>query len=337
MKKFLALLIVAGLAAVAGCRKSSESSSGGAGSSGGKKLIVALLPKSKGNAYFISCRKGADKAAKELGIELIFDGPTDPDPAKQNEIVENWITLGVDVIAAACENKEGISTALRKARAKGVKVITYDADALPDAREFFVNQATPQGIGYALMDEAARLCGNEGEFAVITGSLTAANQIEWRKYVEERRAAQYPNMKLVAVRPCDDLKDKAQSEATALLSAYPNLKLILSTTSLGVPGAAEAVKQAGKTGKVKVIGLGLPSENRRYVKEGVTDSVILWKTEDLGYLTVYAADALAKGTLKPGAKSIKAGSLGEFEIQGDNIMLGKPFVFNKDNIDQFDF
>ena len=337
MKKFLALFVIAGLAVVTGCSKSSESSSGGASSSGGKKLIVALLPKSKGNAYFISCRKGADKAAKELGIELIFDGPTDPDPAKQNEIVENWITLGVDVIAAACENKEGISTALRKARAKGVKVITYDADALPDAREFFVNQATPQGIGYALMDEAARLCGNEGEFAVITGSLTAANQIEWRKYVEERRAAQYPNMKLVAVRPCDDLKDKAQSEATALLSAYPNLKLILSTTSLGVPGAAEAVKQAGKTGKVKVIGLGLPSENRRYVKEGVTDSVILWKTEDLGYLTVYAADALAKGTLKPGAKSIKAGSLGEFEIQGDNIMLGKPFVFNKDNIDQFDF
>jgi ABC-type sugar transport system substrate-binding protein len=337
MKKFLALLIVAGLAVVTGCSRSSESSSGGVSSSGGKKLIVALLPKSKGNAYFISCRKGADKAAKELGIELIFDGPTDPDPAKQNEIVENWIALGVDVIAAACENKEGISTALRKARAKGVKVITYDADALPDAREFFVNQATPRGIGYALMDEAARLCGNEGEFAVITGSLTAANQIEWRRYVEERRAAQYPNMKLVAVRPCDDLKDKAQSEATALLSAYPNLKLILSTTSLGVPGAAEAVKQAGKTGQVKVIGLGLPSENRRYVKEGVTDSVILWKTEDLGYLTVYAADALAKGTLKHGAKSIKAGSLGEFEIQGDNIMLGKPFIFNKDNIDQFDF
>jgi len=337
MKKFLALSVVAGLVALAGCGKSSESSSGSTSSGGGRKLTVALLPKSKGNAYFLSCKKGADKAAKELGIELIFDGPTDPDPAKQNEIVENWITLGVDVIAAACENKEVISTALRKARAKGVKVITYDADALPDAREFFVNQATPQGIGYALMDEAARLCGKEGEFAVITGSLTAANQIEWRKYVEERRAAQYPNMKLVAVRPCDDLKDKAQSEATALLGAYPDLKLILNTTSLGVPAAAEAVKQAGKTGKVKVIGLGLPSENRRYVKEGVTDSVILWKTEDLGYLTVYAADASAKGTLKPGAKSIKAGSLGEFEIQGDNIMLGKPFIFNKDNIDQFDF
>jgi ABC-type sugar transport system substrate-binding protein len=302
-----------------------------------KKLTIAFLPKSKGNAYFISCKKGAERAARELGIDLLFDGPTDPDPARQNEIVDNWITLGVDAIAAACENKEGISTALRRARAKGVKVITYDADALTDAREFFVNQATPQGIGDALMDEAARLCHTQGEFAVIIGSLTAANQSEWRKYIELRRAATYPTMKLVAVRPCDDLKDKAQSEATTLLGAYPNLKLFLSTTSLGVPGAAEAVKQAGKTGQVKVIGLGLPSENRRYVKEGVTDSVILWKTEDLGYLAIQAAAAVLKGTLKPGDQTFKAGALGEFQIQGDNIVLGKPFIFNRANIDQFDF
>src|SRR5207342_1888844 len=124
-----------------------------------------LMPKSKGNAYFISCKKGAEKAAQELGVELLFDGPTNPDPAKQNEIVENWITLGVDAIAAACENKEGLSTALRKARAKGIKVLTYDADALPDARDFFVNQATPQGIGDTLADEANRILGGKGDFA----------------------------------------------------------------------------------------------------------------------------------------------------------------------------
>lgn len=338
MKKFLAFVFVAGLTFLIGCGKPSDSTSGGSSdSSSDKKLTIALMPKSKGNAYFISCKKGADKAAAELGVELIFDGPTDTDPARQNEIIENWITLGVDAIAAACENKEGISTALRKAKAKGIKVITYDADALPDAREFFVNQATPEGIGHKLMDEAARLCGNEGEFAIITASLTAGNMIEWQKHIEARRSSQYPNMKMVALRPCDDLKDKAQSEATALLSANPNLKLIMAICSPAVPGAAEAVKQAGKTGKVKVIGLGLPNENRRYVKEGVTDSVILWKTEDLGYLTVHAAHALAKGSLKAGDKTFKAGSLGEFEIQGDNILLGKPFVFTKENIDQFDF
>lgn len=144
-------------------------------------------------------------------------------------------------------------------------------------------------------------------------------------------------MKMAALRPCDDLKDKAQSEATALLAAYPNLKLFMSTTSLGVPAAAEAVKQAGKTGRVKVIGLGLPNENRRYVKEGVTESVILWRTEDLGYLAVQAASAAVKGFLKPGDKTFKAGALGEFQIQGDNILLGQPFIFNQDNINQFDF
>jgi rhamnose transport system substrate-binding protein len=325
---------------IAGCGKSSEGPAVGGGETSkpaGKKLTIALLPKSKGNAYFISCQKGAQKAASELGDELIFEGPSGTDPAKQNEIVDNWITMGVDVIAAACENKEAISTALRKAQAKGIKVITYDADALPDARTFFVNQATPQGIGYGLMDQAAQLCSSNAEFAIITASLTAANQQEWQKYIEEDRAKNYPNMKMVAVKPCDDLKDKAQSETTALLSTYPNLKLVMAICSPGVPGAAEAVKQAGKTGQVKVIGLGLPNENKIYVHDGVTQAVILWNTMDLGYLTVYAADALAHGNLKPGDTSFKAGSLGTFEIESDSILLGKPFVFTKENIDQFNF
>ena len=301
------------------------------------KLVITMMPKAKGNAYFISCKAGADKAAKELGIELLFDGPTDSNAAKQNEIVENWITLGVDVITVAAENKEGISTALRKAQKQGIKVLTYDADALPDARSFFVNQATPEGIAFGLLDEAARLMGEEGEFAIITATLTAGNQREWLKHIDARLAAKYPKMKLVAVRPSDDLKDKAQSEATALMSANPNLKVIVAICTPGTPGAAEAVKQAGKAGKVKVIGLGLPNENKRYVHEGVTESVMLWNTEDLGYLTVFAAAALAKDELKPGATSFKAGSLGAFEIKGDNILLGKPFIFNKANIDRFDF
>ncbi|MEN9662077.1 MAG: hypothetical protein RL324_1026 [Verrucomicrobiota bacterium] len=302
-----------------------------------KKLTVALLPKSKGNAYFVSVKAGAEKAAKELGVDLLFDGPTEPGAAKQNEIVENWIALGVDVIAAACEDGKSLATVLRKAQSRGIKVITYDADAPADARSFFINQATAQGIGETLMDEAARLSGGSGEFAIITASLTAQNMIDWQKQIEIRRAAKYPNMKMVAIRPCDDLKDKAQSEATALMAANPNLKLIMNICSPAVPGAAEAVKQAGKTGKVKVIGLGLPNENRAYVKAGVTDSVILWKTEDLGRLTVQAAVALAQGKLKKGDTSFVSAGLGTIEIQGDSILLGKPFIFNAGNIDQFNF
>lgn len=335
MKRFLSFALCASLAILSACNKSPESSP--ETGSGGKKLTIALMPKSKGNAYFISCKAGADEAAKEVGAELLFDGPTDPDPAKQNEIIENWITLGVDVIATACENKEGISTALKKARAKGIKVITYDSDANPDARDFFVNQATPQGIAQTLMDDAARLTDSEGEFAIITASLTAANMNEWRKNIEARLAEKYPKMKLVDTKPCDDLKDKAQAEATNLMSAYPNLKLIMAICSPAVPGAAEAVKQAGKTGTVKVIGLGLPSENRKYVHEGVTQSVVLWKTKDLGYLTIKAAADLANGKLKAGAKEYDAGRLGTLKVEGDSIVLGQPFIFNKDNIDQFDF
>jgi ABC-type sugar transport system substrate-binding protein len=339
MHKFLSLGAGLALLVTMGCSKSDSNSSAGGGekAGSGKQIMIGFMPKSKGNAYFVSCRQGAEEAAKELNVDLKFDGPTNPDPAKQNEIVENWITLGVDVIAVACENKDGISTALREARKKGIKVLTYDSDAAPDAREFFVNQATPEGIGTTLMEEAARLCNDEGEFAIITASLTAANMNEWQKYIENCRSTKHPKMKMVALRPCDDLKDKAQAEATTLLSAHPNLKLIMAICSPAVPGAAEAVKQAGKTGAVKVIGLGLPNENKAYVKDGVTQSVILWKTVDLGYLTIHAAKSLADGNLKSGDKSYDAGKLGKMEIAGDNILLGKPFIFNKENIDQFNF
>lgn len=301
------------------------------------QLTIALLPKSKGNQYFVTCEKGAREAAKEIGAELKFDGPVNTDPAKQNEIVENWITDGVDVILAAAENKDSLSTALNKAQAAGIKVLTYDADANKEARMFFVNQATAEGIGNQLMDTAAKLTGGKGEFAIITGTLTAANLNEWVDYMKKRQAEKYPDMKLVDVKPCDDQKDKAQQEATNLLSAYPNLKAIVAVCSPAVPGAAEAVKQAGKAGQVKVLGLGLPSENKTYVKDGVTQAVILWNVEQLGYLSVMAGAAVAKGELKPGDTEFTAGKLGKVKVEGDNIILGKPFVFTKENIDQFDF
>jgi rhamnose transport system substrate-binding protein len=303
---------------------------------GDRPLTIAMMPKSKGNAYFIACRKGAEEAARELGVELIWDGPTDTDPAKQNEVIEAWITRGVDVIAVAVENRVAISSVLRKARERGIKVITWDADAEPDARDFLVNQATPQGIGATLMDTAARVLNGKGEFAIITASLTAANQIEWQKYIEARRAEKWPDIKLAVVRPCDDKQDKAFEEANTVLNAYPNVKLLMAICSPAVPGAAEAVKQA-RRGDVKVIGLGLPNDNKRYVHEGITQAVILWNTMDLGYLTIYAAKAVKDGSLKSGDKSLTAGRLGKVEIAGDNILLGQPLAFTKDNIDQFDF
>jgi rhamnose transport system substrate-binding protein len=301
-----------------------------------RQVTIAMMPKSKGNAYFIACKKGAEVAAKELNVKLIWDGPTDPDPAKQNDIVDTWITRGVDAIAVAVENREGISSVLRKARAKGIKVVTWDADADPDARDLFVNQATPRGIGEALMDNAARILGGKGEFAIITASLTAANMIAWQKEIEIRRASKYPEIKLAALRPCDDLQKKAFDEANNLLSSNPNIKLIMAICTPAVPGAAEAVKQAGRK-DVKVIGLGLPNDNKPYIHEGITDSLILWNTADLGYLSVFTTKAVVDGKLKAGDASFQAGRLGSVNLEGDNVLLGKPFSFTKENIDQFDF
>jgi rhamnose transport system substrate-binding protein len=333
MNRLLISALLTALVIPLGCKKDNSGSAGGGGR---KEVTLAMMPKSKGNAYFIACRKGAEEAAKELNVKMIWDGPTDPDPAKQNELIDTWIIRGVDVIAVACENREGISSVLKKARGKGIKVITYDADALPDARDFFVNQATPEGIGNTLMDTAAVLLGNKGEFAIITASLTAGNMIEWQKAIEARRSAKFPDMKMVALRPCDDLQQKAFDEAKTIMNAHPNVKLIMAICSPAVPGAAEAVKQAGRS-DVKVIGLGLPNQNKTYVHEGITQAVILWKTADLGYLTVQAADAVAKGKLKPGDTTLDAGRLGKMKIQGSDIVLGAPFVFTKENIDQFDF
>ncbi|MDQ2667540.1 MAG: substrate-binding domain-containing protein [Gemmatimonadota bacterium] len=298
--------------------------------------VVAMMPKAKGDPYFISARKGADSAASALGVELLWDGPTDLDPAKQNEIVEAWITRGVDAIAVSVENKEAISTVLRKARAKGIKVVTWDADAEKDARDFFVNQATPQGIGYTLMDEAARITGGKGEFAIITASLSAANQNEWIKYIKERLAAKYPGMTLVAIQPSEGDRDRAFSETQTVLKVHPKVKLIMAIAAPAVPGAAEAVKQSGRT-DVKVTGLSLPNMCRAYIKSGVIESIVLWNTMDLGALAVRAAEALTTGELKPGATSLDAGKLGTFEVVGDEVRLGKPFIFNKSNIDRFSF
>ncbi len=295
-----------------------------------RKFTVAMMPKAKGDPYFISCRKGAEEAAKELGVELLWDGPTDLDPARQSEIAESWITRGVDAIAVSVLNRESISPVLEKARARGIKVVTFDADAKPAARDFFVNQATPQSIGETLTDEAARLLGGKGDFAVVTGALSAANQNEWIVWIK-RRLEKYPGLRLVKIVPSDDDRDRAFAETQTLIKAEPTVKLFMGISAPAVPGAGEAVKQSGRK-DLFVIGLSLPNLNKPYVRSGAVQSVVLWNTGDLGYLTVWSA---VKG--QSGASSINAGRLGLKVIAGTEVILGTPFIFNKGNIEGFDF
>jgi rhamnose transport system permease protein len=302
----------------------------------GKRPVIAMMPKAKGDPYFVSCRVGAEEAAKELGVELIWDGPTGLDAARQNEVIENWITRGVDVIAVAVENRAGISTVLRKARQRGIKVLTWDADAEPDARDFFVNQATSEGIGNTLTDEAARLLGGKGEFAILTGALSAANQNEWISFIKKRVAEQHRGLTLSTIRPTDDDRDKAFSETQTILRVHPNTKLVMAISAPAVPGAAEAVRQAARK-DVFVFGLSLPNINKPYVHSDVVQTVVLWNTRDLGYLTIHAGLQMLDGKLAAGAQSMQGGRLGQLQIRGSEIILGPPLKFTKANIDQFDF
>jgi len=298
--------------------------------------VIAVMPKAKGDPYFVSCRIGAEEAARELGVELIWDGPTGLDAAKQNEIVESWITRGVDAIAVAVENQAGISTVLRKARQKGIHVLTWDADAEPDAREYFLNQATPEGIGNALTDEAARLLGGKGDFAIITGALSAANQNQWIAFIKKRVEEKHPGLKLGTIRPSDDDRDKAFSETQTILKVHPTVKLIMAISAPAVPGAGEAIRQSGRK-DVDVIGLSLPGICKPYIHDGVVQTIFLWNTKNLGYLTVYAGTMLSQNKIPPGATSIQAGRLGILQIDGSQIILGAPLLIDKRNIDKLDF
>jgi rhamnose transport system permease protein len=339
----LCATIIAGALIVAGTNvwlvrsiRSAAATSAASADAPSRRYVIAMMPKAKGDPYFISCRAGAGEAARELGIELLWDGPTSLDAARQNELVENWITRKVDAIAVAVENRGGISSVLRKARERGIKVLTWDADSEPDARDFFVNQATPEGIANTLTDEAARLLGGKGDFAIITGALSAANQNEWIANIRKRLEEKYPNLTLATIRPSDDDRDKAFAETQTILRAYPAVKLIMAISAPAVPGAAEAVRQAARQ-DVSVIGLSLPNINKPYVHEGVVQAVVLWNTRDLGYLTVLAATKLLQGSLAPGAQSLDAGRLGNVEVRGSEIILGAPLLMNKANIDKYDF
>jgi rhamnose transport system permease protein len=301
-----------------------------------KRLVIAMMPKAKGDPYFVSCLAGAEEAARELGVELIWDGPTGLDAARQNEMVENWITRGVDVIAVAVENRAAISTVLRKARQRGIKVVTWDADAEADARDYFVNQATAEGIANTLTDEAARLLNGKGEFAIITGALSAANQNEWIANIKKRVADKHPGLTLATIRPSDDDRDKAFAETQTIMRVFRNVRLVMAISAPAVPGSAEAVRQAGRK-DINVIGLSLPNINKPYVHAGVVQTVVLWNTGSLGYLTVYASALLAENKVPTGARSVQAGRIGTVEIRGSEIVLGEPIRFTKANIDNFDF
>ncbi len=298
-------------------------------------LTIAMMPKVVGIDYFNAIETGAREAADELGVKLVWEGPVSADVSRQVEMLDTWIARGVDVIAVAPNDPNALAPTLEKARRRDIKVITYDADSVENSRNFFVNQATAQSIGYSLVDEMAAQIGESGDVAIITGSLTADNQNRWIQHMRDRIVAKFPNMNIVTVQPSEEDQQLAMQVTQDVLKAHPDLKGVFAITSVAFPGAALAVDQAGKSGEIAVVGLATPRAMAEYVNKGTVETVILWNPVDLGYLTATVATKVARG--EDLSDRFRAGRLGDVQVSGTQVLMGEPMKFNNENINEFNF
>src|SRR5215212_3479241 len=330
-----AALLVTLTLVVAACGVGQQGPSQGGG--GGGPTRICMMPKLVGIPYFNAAEKGAKEAAKELKVDLLYDGPTEAKAALQSQMIEQWIQQQCSAITVAANDPNALAPAMKKAGDAGIKTGAWDADVAKDARQVFVNQATFDAIGYKLVDVMAEETGGKGKFMVLTGSLTAPNQVAWLKAMRERMKQKYPQMSIASVQPGEEDLQKGIDITKNYLQANPDTAGVFGITSVALPGAAEAVKQMGLGGEVAVTGLSTPNEMKPYVNEGVVEKFALWNTVDLGYLAVYVANAQVEGNL-PKSGTFKAGRLGEVKMLAeDEVLLGPPLVFTQENIDQYNF
>jgi rhamnose transport system substrate-binding protein len=301
-------------------------------------IRICMMPKLVGIPYFNASEQGAKEAAEELGIELEYNGPAEALAARQSEMIEQWVQQGTcDAITVAANDPDALAPAMKRAQDAGIKTGAWDADVAKDAREVFVNQATFEAIGQTLVDVMAKQTDSKGDFLVVTGSLTAPNQNSWMKEMRAHMTAKYPGMKIGAVEPGEEDFQKGLDLTRDYVKANPETAGVFGITSVALPGAAEAVEQINLAGKVPVTGLSTPNEMKPFVKRGTVKEFVLWNPVDLGYLAVHVAVAQVKGEM-PTSGTFEAGRLGEVELLAeDEVLLGPPLVFNKENIDEYDF
>jgi len=305
-----------------------------------KGYKIYLLPKNLGNPYFTASNKGAQKAAKELGDTVTFNAPTEASAAKQVPFIDTAVRQGYKAIVISADDPNAVAPALKRAAAKGVKVITYDADAAADSRLIYVSLPDLKSVGFAQVEWLGSQIGYKGDFAILSAAPTAANQNAWIKYMKVAlKQPKYKNMKLVKTVYGNDNDTKSAQLAQGLLQAYPNLKGIIAPTTVGIAASARVVQQANKCSAVRVTGLGLPSQMRTYVKSGCVKKFGLWNVEDLGYVAIQTADAVLSGKLTGKAgESFTAGKAGKRTVGKGGILIGvPPFAFTKANIDKFKF
>jgi rhamnose transport system substrate-binding protein len=331
MRRFFCItVIIACVVPSAGCNKPAGNNH--------FSFKMGLMPKIKSIAYFNACAQGAHEAAKELDIDLVYDGPAKDDVNEQIRMLDQWISQGFQCIAVAPNHPAQITPVLRRAHDRGITILTFDADANPESgRQYFINQATYDDVAKTLIDTMAEEMGGPGKVGILTSTLQAPNQSQWARRMKEYRRERYPGMELLEEMESQESTKLGVDRARNMIQANPDLKGIIGLTSIAFPAAAEAVEQEGKKGQIHVVGLSLPSQMRKYVQNGTVQTVILWKPVDLGYLTVWVADRIRKGEMA-GKSKILAGRLGEIQVRdGYEVILGPPMKFTADNIDKYDF
>jgi rhamnose transport system substrate-binding protein len=315
-------------------------SSGGGG--GTTTLNIAFLPKAVNNPYFDVAASGGQEAATALSGQFKQVGPSEATGAAQIPFIQTLTQQNVSAIVVSAADPDAIAPALKQAMQKGIKVVGYDSSPAKDARNVFINQADSKGIGVVQIQMVCdEIPGCSGEIAVLSATSTATNQNAWIQAMKDELASnsKYSGLKLVKVAYGNDDPQVSTTEAQALLTSFPNLKGIISPTTVGISAAAQVLKQTGKAGKVQLTGLGTPNLMRAFVKDGTCKEFALWNVKDLGYLAYYTAALMVQGKIKgnPGEK-FTAGRLGEYTIDPNGVvLLGPPFVFKADNIDQLNF
>lgn len=335
-----ATALALGVALVAtGCSSTPADTDGGSGDGGDANLAVTFLPKNLGNPYFDTSNGGGEEAVEEFGGTFEEVGPTEASPTAQVSYIQTAAQQGVGALVISANDPEALCDSLDEARDAGVKIVTFDSDTNPDCRDLFINQATAEGIAKAQVDLITEQIGDAGQVAVLSASANATNQNAWIELMEADLEANHPDVELVEVVYGDDDDQTSFDKTAALLQTYPELKGIISPTTVGVAAAARYLSTSEYKGKVALTGLGTPNQMREYVEDGTVTAFALWNPADLGYLAAFAAQALITGEIE-GAEgdSFEAGKLGSFEVGADGVvLLGEPFVFDAENIGDFDF
>jgi rhamnose transport system substrate-binding protein len=300
---------------------------------------IALVVKSLGNGFFDAANQGAQEAAMELkDVEIIYTGPAKPTAEGQIEIINSLVAQNVKAIVISANDPDALVPALKKAMARGIKVISFDSGVKKEGRLMHLNPSSNSLIGEKLVKMTQEAIGPNGEIAVLSATAQATNQNTWIAEMKKVLAQpSYAGLKLVSVVYGDDQTDKSYREAQGLFKSYPNLKAIVAPTTVGVAAAAKAVQDEKKVGTLFVTGLGLPSEMAGHVKSGAVKSFAIWNPIDLGYSSIMAASQFVKGKVKgePGEK-VSLGRVGTVTLDANTeAAMSEPFTYDASNVEKF--